>query len=351
MHRRRFLATAGLSTTAALAGCLGAFETTTSREPPLVENRPDAVYLPSHSEGMLMAGSKAVGDLRAALTYSFPHRFWTVEQDGDEFATRMVEIRGDDALHLMTSVWVPDTEVVVPNTGLSVEILRDGDLVSEEVIYPMLSQRMGFHYGANFSLDGDAVYDVRVSVGGLSIPRYGGFEGRFADPASAAFELDYREERVNGIAVERFDDRAGDRDAVSPMEMGEMPVGRVPDPFPGEALGAGTLGDLGLVAGRLTGDRFGADPYLAVGAHTPYNRLAVPGAGLSARVERGGEALFDDRLSPALDSAVGFHYGASVPDLAADDAVTARVDTPPQVARHEGYETAFLRTGAVELTR
>ena len=117
----------------------------------MLEDRPDAVYFPAHVEGMAMAGMGAAGDYRFGLMYSYPHRFWNV--NGTE--SSLTEIASDDDVHLMATVWDAETRQVLPDTGLSLEIERDGDLVSQEVIYPMLSQPMGFHYGANFGLDGD----------------------------------------------------------------------------------------------------------------------------------------------------------------------------------------------------
>ena len=361
--RRRFLAGAGTAATAGLAGCGGLVSTTNSRAPPVLDQRPAGVYLPTHVEGMLMAGRTTVGGLEVALTYTLPHRFWTVTKSDGRFTTNRTEIEQDDAVHLMATVWEPETGVVVPNTGLSLEISRDGDLVSEEVIYPMLAQRMGFHYGANFPLDGDGTYDVRVSVGGVSTPRYGAFEGRFEEPAAATIPLEYSREEVTGVDYRNLD-RQGEPDAVEPMAMDGMPVGRVPDPFPGDALGSGSLGDLQVTATRVDADRFGSDPYLAVAAVTPYNQLAVPGAAMEAGVEGAGAGSDGGSgsgssdggagdglitLSPAIDPELGVHYGASVPGLAPDAAVELRVTVPPQVARHEGYETAFLQSGAVDL--
>ncbi|ELK49239.1 Tat (twin-arginine translocation) pathway signal sequence domain-containing protein, partial [Haloferax sp. BAB-2207] len=76
----------------------------------------------------------------------------------------------------------------------------------------------------------------------------------------------------------------------------------------------------------------------------------VPRLGLTATVESGGSTRFDGRLEPGLDADLGFHYGASVPGLAGDDATAdLAVNVPPQVARHEGYETAFLEFDPVRL--
>jgi hypothetical protein len=335
-----------------LAGCAGFSTTTYSSQPELVENRPDAVYVPSHVDGMNMVGMGDAGGAKVAVTYSFPHRFWTVEQDGGEFVTQEVQVRQDDTVHLMATVWDPESGVVLPNTGLSVEIASDGELVSQEVVYPMLSQQMGFHYGANFPLDGDDIYDVTVSVGAPNLKRFGSLSNRFTEPAAATVSFDYREGERNDIDVTTFgESRRGQRDALPPMSMGSMPVGRVPSSVDGVALGEATVGDLVLRGYVVEAERFGDDPYLVVTAGTPYNDLVVPGMALSARVpgESGGTAAFAGSLDPGLDPELGFHYGAPLAG-AGGEPVELTVDIPPQVARHEGYETAFLATGSVELT-
>ena len=354
MNRRRFLATVGASSSL-LAGCAGFSTTTYSSEPPLVENPPDAVYLPSHVEGMETVGMAEAGDAMVAVTYSYPHRFWTVEQDGDDFVTQRVDVGSDDAIHLMATVWEPETGVVVPNTGLSIEISNQDGLVSEEVVYPMLSQQMGFHYGANFPLDGNDVYDVRVSVGATSVARYGSLAERLDEPAAATVSFDYREAARNEIDYTVFEEsRRGQREAVAPMSMEMMPVGRVPDSVPGESLGEATIGDLVLRGYAVAADRLGDDSFLVVTAATPYNDLVVPGMALSARVASGGDAAadtgFEGALDPGLDPELGFHYGAPVPGIDAATDVELAVEIPPQVARHEGYETAFLETGRVTLS-
>ena len=162
MQRRDALRAAGGLAVAGLAGCLDSvLETESAGMPPVLDDRPDAVYLPTHVEGMEMVGSAGSGDYEFALTYSYAHRFWSVT--GDEASKHALADEHD--VHLMATVWDPETRTVLPDTGLSLEI-RDGsgNLVTEEVIYAMLSQRMGFHYGANFGLDGDGSYEVTVSV-------------------------------------------------------------------------------------------------------------------------------------------------------------------------------------------
>ena len=350
VNRRRFLAVAGATAASGLAGCAGFSTTTYNSQPALVENRPDAVYVPSHVEGMAMVGMADAGDAKVAVTYSYPHRFWTVEQDGGKFVTEQVQIREDDTAHLMATVWDPESGVVLPNTGLSMEIRNDDGLVSQEVVYPMLSQQMGVHYGGNFPLAGDDIYDLTVSIGAPNLKRFGTLANRFTEPATATVSFDYREGARNEIEFTVFEEgRQGQRDAIPPMSMDGMPVGRVPSSLPGTALGEATIGNLVLRGSVVDADRFGDDPYLVVTAATPYNDLVVPGMALSARVPGGGTAAFAGELQAGLDPEVGVHYGAPLAGRP-EGRVELTVDVPPQVARHEGYETAFLETGTVSLS-
>ena len=336
MRRRAYLAGLGV---AATAGCVaGAFETTNSRARPVVDDRPDAVYRPTHQEGMRVVGTRQAGDLTVVVTYSYPHRFWTVERLDDGWTTARTAVEPDDAVHLMAVPFHEPTGTVVPSAGLSAEVTRDGSLVSQAVVYPMLSQRMGVHYGTNVPLPGDGDYEVTVRVGGTSVRRYGALAGLAGDPATATVPFAYRAAERDDIDDEQFD-RAGARDAVPPASTAALPDGRVPASLPGDRRWRGSLGDARFVALVLDADRFGGS-YLAVSAQTPYNRLPIPGFGLSARVD-GDET----RLRPALDPELGAHYGARL-DHPTDARLT--VDVPAQVARHEGYETAFLATGALD---
>jgi len=353
MRRRRFLrgvAALGAGTAAGLSGCLGVLETRSARTPPLPEDRPAAVYFPSHVEGMATvgqatatpAGDTGDPDYRVAVMYSYPHRFWTVT--GTERTKHAI---GDRDLHLMTTVWDPETGTVLPETGVDVEITRDGELVSQEVVYPMLSQPMGFHYGGNFTLAGDATYAVRVSVAGTSVRRTGVFAGRFADPATATVSLSYSAADRDALPYEITDDRAGSRAAVAPRETG-MPRSVAPpaSELPGRPLGTGRVGDATFVAtvteppAGVPAD--GDERYLVVSARTPYNRTVLPAMGLVATVDGA-----DRRLVRTLDPDLGYHYGTTLGGE--PGSVTVGVETPPQVARHEGYETAFLGDGETTL--
>ncbi|MFC7045360.1 iron transporter [Halobacteriaceae archaeon GCM10025711] len=348
MNRRSFLRAGVVAGAASLAGCSGLLRTQSGFAPPVVENRPDAVYYPSHAEGMAMAGMASAGEYRVALMYSYPHRFWNV--NGREVQKTAIE--AEDAVHLMASVWDPETGVVVPEAGLSVELAK-GDWTSEEVIYPMLSQKMGFHYGANFPLDGDGTYDVAVNVGGVSLRRTGAFEGRFGEPTSATIPFEYTEAKRNEVSYEKFPDEGGKRDAIEPMQMEMVPNAVAPakDELPGEIVGEGTSGDAVFLATVIRdAPRLADGPYLAVSPRTPYNRMVTPAMGLAATVTRDGETVFDGPLRATLDPTLRYHYGAPVDGLAAGDEVTLSVTMPPQVARHEGYETAFLEMDDVSFT-
>lgn len=371
MNRRRFLHSATGAAAVGLAGCLGdgggdATDTaapdtgstpgptrspTDGPTPTSTPDGPSGVYVQSFRETMVTPGTATAGDYRFALLVAVPHRFWTVNLD----ERSVTEIEEDD-VHLMATVWDPETRTVLPNSNLSVEVTRDGELVTQEVIYRMLSQRMGFHYGANFPLDGDGAYTARLSVGGVSARKTGAFEGRFEDGATAAVEFEWSKRVREQLKTEQLD-QAGQRGALRPMEMGEAPQPRAPKPaaFPGRVLGTGRSDDAKLVtvqlpaaeAGRFTDGR----PYLAVSARTPFNRLVLPAMALSASVARDGEPVFERSLEPTLDPELGHHYGAPLPEpVRSGDEVTLRVGTPPQLARHEGYERAFLEMEPATVT-
>jgi len=358
---------------------MNGLEITNNREPALLEDRPEASYIPTHREGMQMIGMGMADDLMVGLMYSYAHRFWVLENDGGEYVTNRIDIQRDDAIHLMATPFHRSTGTVVPDTGLSVEIARDGSLVSQETIYPMLSQRMGFHYGANVPLDGDGAYDVTVSVGGTDINRFGEFEGLFSDAANATIEFEYSEATRNEIPYTLLEDEAGTESALEPMNMEMMPNGSAPDPLPGQRLGEAMSGDARFVVHQLSENRFAgvetagteqtpsggnqtemqdgeAEPptYIAVSAQTPHNRLVIPRMGIDMTITSTGHGeertLYDGALEPGLDPELGFHYGGVVDHLHAGDEIVLSVTTVPQVARHEGYETAFMNMDDMTVT-
>jgi len=351
MHRRQFLAAGAGTAAATLAGCRSLFETRSSRVPPLVDDRPDAVYYPTHVEGMQMVGTTTAGDYTVALTYSFPHRFWQIDVD----EANKVDIADDDTLHLMTTVWDEETGTVIPNDGMRVSISADGEAVASGRLWAMLSQNMSVHAGDNFSLDGDGTYDVEVSIDPVSDRTTGAFADRFADLAAAAFTLDFSESTLDETEFRRLDDREGDRGAVEPMEMEMVPVATTPAPgdLPGRPVGEPKSGDAVFATTVLDSPPTGVDgdgAYLAVSARTPYNAYPLPMLSLSATLDRGDETPFDGSLTPTLDPDLGYHYGAAIPSVESGDDLALTVDAPPQISRHEGYETAFLGFETMSLT-
>jgi len=367
MDRRQFLATGALSALA-LAGCAGdpsdPTDTATGDPGPGGEDtptsaptatlastvpspadtatpeRPDGIYVQTFRERMSMQGSAESGDYAFALMFTVPHRFWTVT--GNEFST--TRIAEADSFHLMAAVWDPETETVLPETGLSVEITRDDALVSQEVIYPMLSQPMGFHYGGNFGLDGDGSYTVTLSVGGTSIRRTGAFAGRFGDPASVEIPLEFTEATREEVATRPFD-RGGEPGALRPMDAAfPQAVAPAESTLPGTVRGRATSDDARFVVTTLAESPTGVEapgPYLAVSVRTRYNGYVLPAMALDATLSRGDETVFEGPLRRTLDPDLGYHYGAAVDDIEPGDELTLSVATVPQVARHEGYETAF----------
>jgi len=354
MYRRRLLTLLAGAGTVGLAGCNRPQTAGTSTDdgtgspPPSTPtgSGDGGVYVQSFVERMGRLGTATAGPYRVALLYTVPHRFWTVTN-----AQRsLVPKGGGDGyrVHLMATVWDPETGIAIPETGLSLELERDGALVSEEVIYPMLSQRMGVHYGGNFTFPADGDYRALIDVGALSIRRTGAFRGRFGDPATAEIPFRFTARDRERIGT-RESPGAGDPGAVAPMDTA-FPLGRAPDveAMPGTHLGTARSGDAVFEAVRLTDPPAGVDgpgPYLSVSARTPYNRFVLPAMSLSASA-----GSFDGDLVRTLDPDLGYHYGAAIPELTEADRLRLAVTMPPQIGRHEGYERAFLTMPPMELS-
>ncbi|MGZ0747225.1 DUF7350 domain-containing protein [Haloparvum sp. AD34] len=343
MRRREFLGGLGATGAAGLAGCADLFETRSRGEPPVIEDRPEAVYYPTHYEGMQMAGMAKDGAYKCALTYSFPHRFWLVTGDRRE----KVELQERDSMHLMPVVWHEETGIVPPDVNPQVTIRRDGESVTSVSPWPMLSQPMGFHFGDNVQLPTEATYQVEIAVEDGSSRRTGSLAN--AGSASFEFSMEYSKSKMEEIMVTDVPkDKQGTKGAVSPMEMKMLPSTQLPksNNLPGSVRGTGTSGDGEFVVTTLDdASRFGGkegETYLAVSPRTPYNRYPLPLMSLSATLQRDGETVYDDILQTTIDPELNYHYGASVSEVRSGDELTVTVDAPPQTARHEGYETAFL---------
>ena len=359
MERRQFLAGTVAGVTAGAAGCVDSFTSldgvSYSREPALVADRPDAIYYPTHTEEMAMGGMARTDDgVAVSLAYTFPHRFWRVFKREGSYETDRFNVDSGDAVHIMANIWDAETGVVLPVSSVDIAARGGNNVDERETVYPMLSQRMGFHYGDNYHLDGDDTYTVDITIGATTARQFGAFTGRFNEPQTVTIDLDYSETARNELAYETYADRQGEPGALSPMSMEmdgmSMPTGSARE-LGGTTLGTGRADDIRYAAAVLTADRFGELPYLAVTAATRYNGLVIPGMGLNGTVTTDGETVIDAApLTPSLDPELGFHYGTAVPGATGDETATIEVTTPPQVSRHEGYETAFFQLPTVELS-
>jgi len=347
MQRREFLAGTSMAAGGLAAGCFGLLETESVWSgAPLVEDRPEAVYLPASTEEMGSYGQASLEDgARAALFFTFPHRFWTVT--GSQRSR--VEVAESDTMHLMVSVWDPETGLVLPRQPRAT-VIDGGEPIERYQVWTMIAQRMGYHFGNNVELPGEGSYDVRVAFDPVGVRTAGALAGRFDTADSATFPIEFDSDDVTDLDVREIEQaRRGERAASPPMQGMGPPVGQTPaaDALPGQALGSGTTGDADLVARLLGAPPDGIDgtgPYLAVSLRTPYNRIALANASLAARV--GGTAL---DLVETIDDRLGHHYGTVLAGEPAEGP-TITVETPPQVARHDGYETAFFDMSPVTLS-
>ncbi len=371
-----------------------------------VEDPPDAVYVPTHRESMRMLEPVESGDIAVAPMLSYPHPFWIVA-GGDEESVEQEQVDDGSGVHLMLTIWDRETGVVLPvDEGLQVRVYdEDGDEVADSPLSPwtMISQGMGFHFGDNVSLPDDGTYTVELTVPPLSTRTTGDLEGRLEETETVRFEFvyddEFRDEVVGG--VEYFDEEYwGQRDAIEPMHHGDhggedeshehddddsgdgdhsehdgdadqghghgIPYSELPeiDAYPGtllvdpeasedpeETTDLPESGDARLLVSLLESDHRLADDgsYLLVSPRTPYNRVPLPDMALAATVERDGETVAETPLEQTIDGEFGHHYGAPVSDVRPGDSVTIEIQSPPQVARHQGYETAFLEMPSVEL--
>jgi hypothetical protein len=343
MRRRDALRVGGSAVLLTVAGCLGddgEEAGSESDDPGPPWSRDDAVYHPGHVRGMSMVGSTRQGRRMVALTYTYTERFWTVS--GRRTARVAVESEYN-SVHLMASVWDAETGTVLPvDSGLNVTVLRDGEqLRTPTALWPMLSQRMGFHFGDNLRFPEQGEYTLRVDIGETTVRRPDGSETRYTQSGPATFDFEFHRVTRNRIAVSKDFDARGEQTAAAPMEMGMIPLSVAPpgDRLPGRVVGRATSGDAEFVVAAAEHER---GTYVTVSPRTPYNRFVLPLMSLSMRVDRAGTTVFEGPLSSAVGADRGSHYSAVVDGLQSGDELTVSVDAPPQAARHAGYETAFL---------
>jgi len=377
LSRRLFLAS-GAATAGALAGCLGGddggddesgdgdpsspetVEGSNAPTLPAVENPPDAVYLPTHRESMEHLEPVEAGEYAVTPMLTYPHTFWLVTGAEREEVTPQ-----STGVHLMATVWDADTGSVIPvDTGAGMRVLRDGDLVDQRAPWPMISQTMGFHFGDNVPLPGHGTYTVEFDLNPIEVRTTGAFADRFSESRTATFEFAFDPEFQQSVneGVEYLpEDQWGDPGALDPMgggsdgsmddtgggeegEMSTMPFSALDpaDAYPGQDLGTPQSGDAAFVVRYLPESRLsdGSSGYLLVSPRTPYNRVPLADMALSVT------GALDGELVQTLDSDLGHHYGIAG-DLAAGDQLELVVESPPQVARHRGYETAFFEMSPI----
>lgn len=356
MQRRDLLrSTTALLGGASLSGCLDAFGSESAWRD-LVIDRPDEIYAPPKVDGMLVCGTVEAEGYALLLSATRPHRFWTVT--GTE--TNQTAMREAHSMHLMVSVWEPDSHRHVP-AEVAISIDRGGETRLDRTLWPMLSQRMGVHHGDNIALPEPGIYGVTIRVFPLDIGYAGAFDGGF-DPGAFEIEIEYDPSEIEGLDRTVLEEsRRGRPGAVEPMghdhdadpaspdhsHGGRPPVPTAPPPeaFPGVIDEVETGDYRTLVA---TADH-GAGRYLIVSPRTRYNGFPLPRSSLSARIDRGGAGTDSVSLIEATHPTVGHHYGAVVDPLTSGDALGLSIETPPQLARHEGYETAFFDRPEVSL--
>jgi hypothetical protein len=306
-------------------------------DPPVLEDRPAAVYYPTHVEEMEIIGAAQQGDRTVGMMATYPDRFWTVTGSRAERTTP------DNAasIHLMVSVWDTTTKTVLPiASGVQVTVSERGETLDERTMWPMLSQPMGFHFGANISFPRDTTYTITVDLGPISIDRGSAFSGRSWSAGTVELEYQYIRVEHGTLPTRRLDDRAGERGAVDPMEMDMVPlsVAPMPEDLPGSVLGTAESGDANFVVTAVDAD---SGTYLTVSPRTPYNRYVLPMMSLSMTLQSETKTL-ERSLRSTIDPERGYHYATLVDDFEQVSELTLTVDAPPQASRHEGYETAFI---------
>jgi len=303
MKRRGFLrGTAGIGAVgtagiAGLAGCLerlGFEEESAWANPPLVENRPNAVYLPASRARWGPTGRRPTATTRPRCRTPFP--IGSGPSKPPARGRRSSRVDADDSLHLMVSVWDRETHTALPAT-LRLEVSQDGEPVDTGTSspWPMISQRMGFHYGDNVQLPGGA-YTVRVTANPVTgINRTGSFEGRLESPGSLEIDFEYARSDIHDLSFKTIPRTGGGRrEALSLMShggdggetamvdsdgAGQPPMGREcrSRTFPGQVFEPQRSGDATFAALVSDADRFtDGSSYLAISPRTPYNDIFLP---------------------------------------------------------------------------
>ncbi|WP_394741402.1 DUF7350 domain-containing protein [Natronococcus roseus] len=387
MRRRDLLAAGALSSALSLAGCLETLEREDAwRE--LVVDPPDGAYVPPKVDEMLPLGTAAADGLEVSLSATRPHSFWTVA-DGER---ARADVRDHHDAHLMATVTDAETGLAVP-TSVSTAVHSRDERIDERTLWPMLSQRMGFHYGDNVPLGEDGPHDATVRIEPTSAHVSGTLADRLDTARTVDLEFEYAAEAIESLDRRLIDEDEGrgESGAVEPMEHdhdehgsedghdehgsedghddhdshsdhgsenghGDHDTHEADDrgaeadleAATDEWLGTARSGDLEFGVGVLEGgsDGIGEDT-VVVSARTRYNQFSLPFVGLSVAPVRDGSLGEKTPLGERLDAELGHHYGAPLERelrerLESTTELAVVVDATPQLSRHEGYETAFF---------
>lgn len=301
------------------------------------------VVIPEHFHEVAAVETATSDGLAVGVFYSEPDLYWQVQDEGE---TELVEPPSDASLQLLVWVWDPESGVVLQDAEVTAVISKDGETVQETSLVALLNQRTGLHWAGNVSLETYGEYDLALQVE----TKRARYAPALADGVSGSATVDITLPFERGSLGEIrtvYLDQEGNRGAVKPMSTDDVPLSVQPTPseHPGDVVGDATSGAAQERVVHVPPDHnpLGDDtPFLAVSLRTPFNEYALPGAELTGTLTRDGETVFDGPLAAIIDGAMGYQYGASVPAIESGDELAVRVETPPAVARFDGYEQAFL---------
>lgn len=308
------------------------------------------VYVPPHVHERAVGGTTTSGAYAFGVAFSVPDYYWAV----DGTTARQVLPAPGDNIQLMATVWARDTAIVLPHVALRATVEMGGEAVAEPSLVPLLNQRWGLHAVANLEIDRYGDLLVHLDASPASIRLTGGFQEELDEPARTAVPMTFSRTAEQGLETV-YARNSGDPGAFRATPAGGIPVGRQPDPsdLPGTVAGRGTSDDASIAVAAVPPDAsplVDGRPYLAVSASTPYNRFSLPTMRVRGRLIRDDESVMAGEFTRTIDPMRGYHYGAAVDRLADGDVLRLSFPTPPQIARYEGYERAFLEMPDIELT-
>jgi hypothetical protein len=348
LNRRNLIATLSSGAIIGTAGCNSLNPTDSNSENGDGEGSGDGentqmplepiVYRTFDIHEMVMGGMKTVGPYKLSVSFTTPHWFWTVTGS----RTNRVEHDGT-GIHFMLTLWDEETGARVPTGDITTTLSQDGEEVASSVLWPMISQEMGFHFGDNIALPNNGDYTVDIEISPATVNTLGAFEdGRFDENVSTTLEIT-TQDGYQGEPVPN----AGVPGALEVMTMNGVPTGQLPtaENLPGQILGGGSKSDADFIVSESENLPAGVDGegrYLAVSPRTPYNRIPLPLYALSAQYSTESESDVEMELSEAIHPDYGHHYGAVIDTTDPVTDVSVLSESPPQVSRHRGYEKAFI---------